>query len=253
MWIALLLTSLVALFAILITGRHPEAAGPMRSRAAILAISASLAAAIAGCGGAADNGVAAKPPDAVVAAATNAIGGAKSVHVSGSIVDRGSPITLDLDLAASKGGSGRMSQNGLSFRIIVIKQVVYITGDASFWRHFGGNGAAQLFHGKWLKGPATGELASLAAVTDLRNLFNQLLSDHGALAKGATSVVDGQKVIAIKDTTKGGTLYVATTGKPHPIKIAKTGPEGGHVSFDRYDEPVPLNAPANSIDISKLR
>jgi hypothetical protein len=225
----------------------------MRSRVAILAVLTSLAAAIAGCGGASNNGVAAKSPDAIVAAATSAIRGAKSVHVSGSIVNGGSPIALDLNLAAGKGGSGRMAENGLSFRIIVVKDVVYINASDSFWRHFGGNAAAQLFHGKWLRGPATGQFASVAALTSLETLFNKLLSNHGVLAKGSTSTVNGEKVVAVRDTTRGGTLFVATTGKPYPIEVSKPGPQGGRVIFDRYNEAVSLSAPANSIDVSKLR
>jgi hypothetical protein len=146
-----------------------------------------------------------------------------------------------------------MSENGLSFRIIVVNHTVYINGSDSFWRHFGGSAAAQLFQGKWLRAPATGQFASVVVLTDLQSLFNTLLSTHGTLAKGATSTVGGQKVIAVKDTTRGGTLYVATTGKPYPIQITKTGAQGGRVIFDRYNEPVSLSAPANSIDISKLR
>ncbi|HEY3946654.1 MAG TPA: hypothetical protein VGL78_15605 [Solirubrobacteraceae bacterium] len=225
----------------------------MRFRVAMLAVLASLAVACGGSGGASSNGVASKSPDAIVAAASTAIRDAKSVHVSGSIGSSGSPITLDLNLAAGKGGTGEMSENGLSFRIIVVKDVVYISGSDAFWRHFGGSAAAQLFHGKWLRGPATGQLASVAVLTDLQTLFNKLLASHGTLAKGPTSTVHGQKVVAVNDKTRGGTLYVATTGKPYPIEISKTGPQGGHVIFDRYNEAVTLSAPANSIDVSKLR
>jgi hypothetical protein len=225
----------------------------MRSRVAIVTVVASLVVGLAGCGGGSSNGTAAKSPDAIVAAATGAIRGAKSVHVSGSVVNSGSPIKLDLNLAAGKGGTGQMSENGLSFRIIVVKRVVYINGSDSFWRHFGGTAAAQLFHGKWLRAPATGQLGSVAVLTDLQSLFNKLLSHHGTLAKGGTSTINGQKVVAVKDTTSGGTLYVATTGKPYPIAVKKSGPEGAHVTFDRYNETVTLSAPAHSIDISKLR
>lgn len=221
--------------------------------AATLAVSALLAVTIAGCGGASNNGIAGKSPQAIVAAAKNATRDAKSVHASGSVVARGAPITLDLNLAAGKGASGRLSERGLSFQMIVVKQTVYIKGSDSFWRQFGGNAAAQLFHGKWLRGPATGELASLAALADLQNLFKDLVSNHGRLTKGATSTVNGQKVVAVKDMTSGETLYVATTGKPYPIKIAKTGAPGAEVTFDRYNQPVSLSAPANSIDVSKLR
>jgi hypothetical protein len=214
---------------------------------------ASVAVAVAGCGGASDNGVAAKSPDAIVTAATNAVSGVKSVHVSGTVSSNGSPITLDLSLVAGKGGGGEMSESGLSFKIVDVNNVVYLNGSDAFWRHVGGNAAAQLFHGKWLRAPASGQFASIAALTDVRTLFSKLLSSHGTLAKDGTSTVAGQKVIAVRDTTMGGTLYVATTGPSYPIKISKSGSGGGDIVFDHYNQAVSLKAPAGSIDVSNLK
>ena len=62
----------------------------------------------------------------------------------------------------------------------------------------------------------------------------------------------GHKVIAVNDKSNGGTLYVATTGKPYPIEIVKSGSDGGRVEFDRFNQPVTLTPPANAIDVSKL-
>lgn len=225
----------------------------MRSPIAVLAVFvSSLAALIAGCGGTSGNGVADKSPDAIVAAATNAIRGVKSVHVSGSLVSEGTPVTLDLNLVAGRGGSGRMSQSGLDFQLIVLDQAAYINGSDAFWRHAGGGEAAQLLGGKWLKMPATGQFGSLTALADVQTLFDKLLSNHGKLKKGRISRIGGQQVVAVTDPSKGATLYVATTGKPYPVEILKTGPEGGHLVFDRYDEPVSLQAPAQSVNLSKL-
>jgi hypothetical protein len=226
----------------------------MRSGAFVLAVcGSSLAVAVAGCGGGSDNGVAAKSPDAIVSSASNAVGGVKSVHVSGSVTSNGAPITLDLSLVAGKGGGGQMAESGLSFKIIELNQVVYLNGSDAFWRRVGGNAAAQLFHGKWLRAPASGQFASLAALTDVQMLFSKLLSNHGTLAKGGTSTVAGQKVVAVRDTTMGGTLYVATTGKPYPIQISKVGAQGGRIVFDRYNQSVSLKPPSSSIDVSKLK
>jgi hypothetical protein len=226
----------------------------MRSGAFVLAVcGSSLAVAVAGCGGGSDNGVAAKSPDAIVSSASNAVGGVKSVHVSGSVTSNGAPITLDLSLVAGKGGGGQMAESGLSFKIIELNQVVYLNGSDAFWRRVGGNAAAQLFHGKWLRAPASGQFASLAALTDVQTLFSKLLSNHGTLAKGGTSTVAGQKVVAVRDTTMGGTLYVATTGKPYPIQISKVGAQGGRIVFDRYNQSVSLKPPSSSIDVSKLK
>lgn len=226
----------------------------MRFRIAMSTASVlTLAAVIAGCGGSSDNGVAAKSPDAIITATTNAIDGVKSVHVLGSLRSGGSPIALNLELVGGKGASGQMAQSGAAFRIIALNGVVYINGSDAFWRRFGGNGAAQIFHGKWLKAPATGQFASLGTLTDLRKLFNQLLSNRGSLTKGGTASVAGQKVVAVTNATMGGTLYVATTGQPYPVEIVKTGQQGGHILFNRYNESVSLSAPSNAIDISQLQ
>jgi hypothetical protein len=55
--------------------------------------------AVAACGGSSgpSNGVETKSADEIVVAATNAVGGAKSVHVAGSVMTGGSRITLDLN------------------------------------------------------------------------------------------------------------------------------------------------------------
>jgi hypothetical protein len=231
--------------------------GSVRSRAVLLAVGAcSVATGIAACGGggSSDNGVAAKSPDAIVAAVRQATSSVKSVHVSGSVTSGGMPITLDLALLAGKGGTGQMSLNGVSFRMIVINQTVYINGNDAFWRKAGATGGmVQLLRGKWFRGPVGGQFQGVAQVAYLHTLFGSLLSNLGTLAKGARSTIAGQPVIAVKDTTKGGTLYVATTGKPYPVQVSGTsGGRAVRVEFDRYNQPVSLSAPANSIDAAQL-
>lgn len=213
-----------------------------------------LAIAVSACGGSSssDNGISSKSPDAIVSSVNSAVAGLKSVHITGSIVSTGVPITLDMDLVSGMGARGSMSENGVGFQIVALGHEVYINGSPAFWRRLGGSAAAQLFNGKWLKAPATGQFASLASLTNLQALFNKLLASHGTLTKGATSTVNGQKVVALTDTTKGGTLYVATTGQPYPVELTKGGSQGGHIDFSGFNQSVSLAAPANAIDISQL-
>jgi hypothetical protein len=227
----------------------------IRHSIASIAVAAGLlSVALSGCGSSSSgNGVQSKSPEAIVSAATQALKGVRSVHVYGSTTTSGKPIKLNLLLVSGKGGRGEITQNGLSFQVISTAGQVYINGSDGFWRHFGGEAAVQLFHGKWLKAPATGELASVADLTNLQQLFGKLLSSHGTLKKGASTTVNGQKVIALEDATQGGTLYVATTGSAYPIEVTKTtGSEGGTLNFDRYNESVSLSAPANAVNISQL-
>lgn len=78
------------------------------------------------------------------------------------------------------------------------------------------------------------------------------LLQHGTLTKGATTTIAGQKVLAVTDASKGGTLYVATTGPPYPVAVSKDGTSSGRVLFSNWNAPVSVLAPANAIDITQL-
>jgi len=229
---------------------------------AALAFAALLLVVLAGCGGGSSsssssssgNGLADKSPADILAATKVASDAASTVHVFGSIVSDGSPITLDMNLLAGKGGRGQLSESGLAFELIQVGKTVYIKGSNAFYKHIGGTAAAQLLEGKWLKAPASdSDFASLSQLTDLRQLVDQTLASHGTLTKAGTSTAAGQKVIGITDKTKGGTLYIAATGQPYPVEISKAGSGGGKITFDRWNKTVTLAAPANAIDVAQLQ
>jgi hypothetical protein len=224
-----------------------------RTSPAVLLIAALLA---AGCGSSSPsgNGVEAKSATQILEATKLAASEATSVHIAGSIVSGGKPITLDMELLAGKGGQGKIGQEGFTIDLVETEGSVYINGSAAFYRHVGGTAAAQLLQGRWLKAPAnSGELVSLASLTNLSKLIDTALANHGAVAKGAKATIEGQPAIAINDTSKGGTLYVATSGKAFPLEIAKNGKESGKVLLNRWDQKVTLKAPKDAIDISKLQ
>jgi hypothetical protein len=224
-----------------------------RTSPAALLILALLA---AGCGSSSPsgNGVEAKSANEILEATKLAASEASSVHIVGSIDSEGKPITLDMELLAGKGGQGKIGQEGFTINLIQTEGSVYINGSAAFYRHVGGTAAAQLLQGRWLKAPSnSGELASLASLTNLSKLIDAALANHGTLSKGAKATIEGQPAIAINDTAKGGTLYVATTGKAFPLEIAKNGKESGKVLLNHWDQTVTLKPPEGAIDISKLQ
>jgi hypothetical protein len=210
---------------------------------------------LGGCGGSSTgNGVASKTPAQILAASMAAANGAATVHIAGSIVSEGKPLSIDMELLRERGGHGRITLEGLSIDLIRVDRIVYINGSAAFYRHVAGPAAAQLLQGKWLKAPASaGNFSSLASLTNLGRLIDTTLAAHGTLARGATTTVDGQKVVAVNDVSDGGTLYVAATGSPYPIEIVKRGGAGGRIVFDRWNKPVVLAPPANAININALR
>jgi hypothetical protein len=231
---------------------------PVRPRSPARAVLGALlaCAVLAGCGGSssAGNGIASKSPAQIIAAAKAAADAAATVHIAGTIINEGKPLSIDMELLAGKGGRGRITIEGVSISLIRVGGAVYINGSQAFYRHVAGAAAAQLLQGKWLKAPEnSGNFASLAQLTELGKLIDTTLGSHGTLARGATTTVDGQKAVAINDVSQGGTLYVATTGSPFPIEIAKRGGSGGRIVFDRWNQAVTLTAPANAININQLQ
>jgi hypothetical protein len=210
---------------------------------------------LTGCAGSSSsgNGVATKTPAQIVAAAESAAAGAATVHVAGSIVNEGKPISLDMELVAHKGGTGRLTLEGLSIELIGLDRALYINGSSAFYSRFASPADARLLQGKWLKGPAQGgALTSLASLTDLSELLENTLADHGTLSRAGTATVSGQKAVGVSDLAKGGTLYVSTIGTPYPIEIVE-GAGGGTIVFDRWNKPVSLTAPAQAINIDQLQ
>ena len=224
---------------------------PMPRRLLIGAL--AIVALAAGCGGGSKgNGEPGKTARQVVADAKQAAVAAKAVHVSGSITDAGRPLTLDLTIVKGGGGKGTMSEAGLEFEIVRVADTAYIRGSDAFLRKFAGPATARLLHGKWLKGSATsGNLAALAPLTDIVKLFNGALNSHGKLRNAGETTYRGQKVVAIKDTTQGGTLYVASSGTPYPVAIVG-GKGKGAIAFDGWDESASITTPRGAIDMSAL-
>src|SRR5436309_10603455 len=102
-----------------------------RNRSRILASPALaavlLAVALAGCGSSSSgNGVASKSADQIIAAAKAAAVGAATVHIAGSIVSEGKPLAIDMRLVKGKGGSGRITLEGVSIDLVRVAGSVYI-------------------------------------------------------------------------------------------------------------------------------
>jgi hypothetical protein len=229
----------------------------MRARVLIgCALAAIAALAIAACGSSHGDGtLAASAPNVIVTRATQAIDAVHSVRVTGVIADGSSahPIRLDLELVNGRGATGSMSENGASFRLITVGGESYIKGSPEFLRQFGGSAVAAQLQGKWLRASAQdGDFASLTSLTQVHKLLAALLTGHGPLVSGATSTIAGHRVIALHDTSEDGTLYVATTGPPYPIRIENTGSRGGELNFGDFDATVALTPPKSSVDISDL-
>jgi len=198
-----------------------------------------------------------KPIAQILADVESATSSATSVHIVASGLSGGSALDINIKLANGIGGAGAMTANGLTFQIDRIGAKAYFEGGSSFWKHIArrsSNAFIQLFAGRWIEASATsGQLAPLTTFTDMKTLFAGLLGSHGKLALGSKTTIDGQPAFGLIDTTQGGTLYIAATGRPYPLAVTpKHGAGSGSIMFEAWDQPVHLSAPSHPLDFTTL-
>jgi hypothetical protein len=232
---------------------RPTALARAGWRVAPLAVGIGVA--LAGCGGSSGNGVASKSADEILAASKAAADGASSVHVSSKTSLGATSLTFNLDLT-SAGGRVHLTLGPLTYELIRVGNTLYLKGNPVFNQSLRTTTGLRAPHGKWLETQVnSAQLAQLAAITDRTGELGLLLRPQGAIGKGITATVNGHKAIELKETGQlsSSALYVATTGKPYPVALVKSGRETGATTFSGWNEPVSLTAPPNAIASSRLK
>jgi hypothetical protein len=197
---------------------------------------------------AADNGVADKSADEILADATAAAKAASAVHIAGGV----GGVELDLTLVRGEGARGTIAQGANEFEIVSVGDAVYLKGSPDFYRQIGGEAAVTLLGDRWLRVPAGGaDFGSFAQLTDMGKLLDQALAPEGStVSKGEVEDAGGQPAVPL--TSDRGTLFVAATGEPYPLQIVQTR-GSGRITFDGWDEDVELTAPSDAVDVSELQ
>lgn len=226
----------------------------------------ALALAVAGCGGGSSpsgstnssgSGEASKSAQQVVTDAVKAAEAANSLHMSGQVSAGGQQIGVDLTIVKGKGSVGSLTLKGQKVDLVIVGTNAYMKAGAAFWTRYGGSVGstiAQLFQGKWLKYPTTNpQFAGFTSIADAKSLFDKLTTSHGTITNKGAAMYAGQSVVDIFDSSKNRTLYIAATGTAYPVAIVgMASGSGGTITFDGWNKPVTLTAPAGAIDVSKL-
>ena len=180
----------------------------------------------AGCGSSSSsNGIASKSPTQIVQAAVATMKSAKSVHISGSIAKTGKTVGIDATIFSNGDIDGTVTENGAVVGVVKIGSTDYIRTTAAFYKAQGAPAPiAALMNGKWIELPDSS--AGFGKQFTLSSLANSVQNGHGKVSAGTTSTVNGQPVVSVVDS-KGGTLYVATTGPAYPLRVANSSPKAG--------------------------
>ncbi|HXQ61813.1 MAG TPA: hypothetical protein VN796_05720 [Acidimicrobiales bacterium] len=198
------------------------------------------------------NGEASKSAVQIFSDAKSATESASSVHISGRITSGSDKVGLDFVDSSGRSG-GTISDNGATFQIILSGKTVYLKGSEATMSKLSGSAAAgQLLGSKWLQ-TTTGnkDFGGLAGLFNLPNLIANI-QPTGTLHKGPVTTIDGQSVVALTDSTRKGTLYVADSGRPYMIELVGGPGEAGMITFDQYSSARPPAIPSGAINLDQL-
>jgi hypothetical protein len=178
---------------------------------------------------------------------------AGSVRIHGRARDKGQVFGMDLRIAGRKAGAGTIVTHGQRIGVIRLGSTAYIKGDAKFWQAAGGQAAARMFVGKYLKTKADNkDFADMTSFTIMSKMFAEMLKPVGTPTKGERAQINGTPAIALVDGD-GGKLYVATEGKPYVLRAAsKDGKD--QLDFTGYGQAFTIQRPPTKlvIDIDKI-
>jgi hypothetical protein len=246
--------------------RRPFAVGRVAAAMMVAALTTTLAA----CSGSSDAGGAASgsaaatttpsPVDTgsgpvegrtaaqILAAAQAAAATAQSVTVSGQA--NGAQVNARL---SADNADSRILNAGHLVQLLRVDNAVYLRADDSFWTAQVSAAAAAKLHGKYVK-LSPDQASGYSAFLGIQDFFTNTLKPQGSITKGKPATVAGHRVIPLTDTSDGSVLTISLEGPPYPVMIAKSGSDGGTITFTHWDQPVAVTAPpaAQVVDFTDI-
>ncbi|MFH9661936.1 hypothetical protein ACH4NF_27610 [Streptomyces sp. NPDC017248] len=219
---------------------------------ALCALAVTGLAVLTGCGGddpdAGTNGVGKLPAARIEARTRAAADAAQAVRLSGTVVSGGRTYRLDMRLK-DDGGTGSVTSQGATFKLLRVGQELYLKAGADFWNHAdGADGATGKLDGKYVKVPQRDPAyKKFSGFTDKDVLLDGLLTLHGTLATdGRHTGPSGIRTIRITgDEGSGGTLEVSLDGNPYPLRLVRAG-NAGTLRFSDWGETFTIDKPPAS-------
>ncbi|BAJ27265.1 hypothetical protein KSE_14370 [Kitasatospora setae KM-6054] len=201
------------------------------------------------------NGVERLTADEALERSVAALKAAGTVRVAGAVTGQGGRIEMDLRIDTAGNCAGTLSQSGTGgFQVVKAGPDLWVKPDAAFWAGHGGSAMSDLVGDRYLKTTADDpDFGDIAELCDLNTIADQLGGARSELTKGEPTTVQGRPALPLAgDAGSGtGTLYVAATGDPVPLKLEKST---GSVEFSEFGTPVPSATPGpdQSLDLDRL-
>lgn len=171
---------------------------------------------------------------------------------------------LAMDTGGKCAGTLTVGTTGTAELIKADDKDVYLRFDEAFLRAQGEGEPAEVqaailkeLKGRWVKTPVTDpDAKDNLELCDLESLLGDFEQGVNFAVKGKETTVGGKKALTLTEKSGGETttLYVATQGEPHILKVVTAGgEEPGTMSFTDYGKPVEAKAPAAKDVVSEKK
>lgn len=219
------------------------------------------------------NGVARESPKQIIAAAQAAMRPVHAFVAVGTFTRPGQASQFVLVIGGSSKLDLRLRSGSKDEHVIVLGGTSYVRASKAYWK--GHVSAAQLglVANRWIEFPtsANKSMTSGLGPLDPRTFARCLGENLGTLSLDGTTTVNGKPAVVIRDAGdvpggSPGTIAVASTGKPYPLRLTATGPTrpGGKVdacndgkassmlgtmTLSHFNHPPAITAPAAAVRI----
>ncbi|MFE5486912.1 hypothetical protein [Streptomyces sp. NPDC056527] len=171
---------------------------------------------------------------------------------------------LSMDTRGKCAGTLTVGTTGTAELIKADDKDVYLRFDEAFLKEQAKGESAEVqkavlkeLKGRWVKTPVTDpDAKDSLELCDLKALLGDFEQGINFAVKGGETTVGGKKALMVTEKSGGETttVYVATEGEPHILKIVSAGgEEPGTITFSGYGKPVGAKVPATKdvLDESK--
>jgi hypothetical protein len=199
---------------------------------------------------AAGNGIESKTPGTIVKTALAALRKARSVRMKGDFEEDGEAVGLDLKLTGKGDIAGWVESEGVRMHVIKSGERQFLRG-REFLKQSAGPEIAELIGDDWMEVPLESYGSNdVTEGLDLKSLADELITEDDGFRKVGPAKVNGRAALKLKGP--GQVLFVATTGKPYPLRWEATL-EGQKIDFTGYDKNQGIKAPADAVGPDDLQ
>jgi hypothetical protein len=220
-----------------------------RNGLAAAVIGVAMLAGTAACGGGGSGSagpLAGLTGDQIANKAIAGLKAASSVHFAGTIAESGATYIVNMNAGTTKCTGTLGIQGKGSFALLKTGQTIWIKPDNLFWTSNGATSAVlAVVGGKWIQSTTSdSNLTSVSQLCSPAQIADSFGSKLNEVVKGATTTVDGQSALLLKDTKDSSSAYVTVSAAPEFVRL--NGGSSGHLDFSDYNAPVNVSAPPPS-------